>query len=262
MLAGAAAPLKTRTGVGRHSAEVTVDDAVYHLDAGQAPGGGRMITATPAPEGGGSDAAFGRFVNTMAETLAHLKVSLMIFDQQRRLTLFNPATVDLFGGDPTWFARRPNIVDILDGMRESRAIPEQANFIKWRDGLLAQFDGPKAKEYVEDWHLADGRTIHIIARPQPSGGLAVTAEDITANIDLLRNIAADKAVMLATTDFLEEALIFFGPDGLSRVANAAFMRMWQFPSEEFAKAKHVGEVARHCAKLSQGDGYWSWYRTG
>ena len=198
---------------------------------------------------------------SMAETFAHLKVSLMIFDQQRRLTLFNPATVDLFGGDPTWFARRPNIVDILDGMRESRAIPEQANFIKWRDGLLAQFDGPKAKEYVEDWHLADGRTIHIIAHPHPSGGLAVTAEDITANIDLLRNTAADKAVMLATTDFLEEALIFFGPDGLSRVANAAFMRMWQFPSEEFAKAKHVGEVARHCAKLSQGDGYWSWYRT-
>ena len=63
VLAGAAAPLKTRAGVGRHSAEVTVDDAVYHLDAGQAPGGGRMITATPAPEGGGSDAAFGRFVN-------------------------------------------------------------------------------------------------------------------------------------------------------------------------------------------------------
>ena len=84
------------------------------------------------------DAAFSRFVNTMAETFAHLKVSLMIFDQQHRLTLFNPATIELFGGDPAWFARRPSMAEILDAMRETRAVPEQADFIKWRDDLLGQ----------------------------------------------------------------------------------------------------------------------------
>lgn len=256
-LASAAAPLKTRTGANRRSEEVTVEDAAYHLDAAQAPGGGRIITATPVQEGSGGDAAFSRFVNTMAETFAHLKVSLMIFDQQHRLTLFNPATIELFGGDPAWFARRPAIAEILDAMRETRAVPEQADFIKWRDGLLSQLTGDGAADYVEDWHLPDGRTIHVIARPHPSGGLAVTAEDITANVDLLRNTATDKAVMLATTDFLDEALIVFGPDGLSRVANAAFMRLWQFPSEAFAEPKHISEVADHCEGLCEGGGYWS-----
>lgn len=256
-LAQAAAPLKTRTGANRRSEEVTIEDAAYHLDAAQAPGGGRIITATPVQEGSGGDAAFSRFVNTMAETFAHLKVSLMIFDQQHRLTLFNPATVELFGGDPAWFARRPALAEILDAMRETRAIPEQADFIKWRDDLLSQLAGDGARDYVEDWHLPDGRSIHIIARPHPSGGLAVTAEDITANIDLLRNTATDKAVMLATTDFLDEALIVFGPDGLSRVANAAFMRLWQFPSEAFAEPKHIIEVADHCAGLCEGGGYWA-----
>lgn len=256
-LAAAAAPLKIRTGANRRSEEVAIEDAAYHLDVAQAPGGGRIITATPVQEGSGGDAAFSRFVNTMAETFAHLKVSLMIFDQQRRLTLFNPATIELFGGDPAWFARRPTIAEILDAMRESRAVPEQADFIKWRDDLLGQLAGDGAHDYVEDWHLLDGRTIHVIARPHPSGGLAVTAEDITANVDLLRNTATDKAVMLATTDFLEEALIVFGPDGLSRVANAAFMRLWQFPSEAFAEPKHISEVADHCAGLCQGGGYWS-----
>lgn len=256
-LATAAAPLKIRTGANRRSEEVTIEDAAYHLDAAQAPGGGRIITATPVQEGSGGDAAFSRFVNTMAETFAHLKVSLMIFDQQHRLTLFNPATIELFGGDPAWFARRPALAEILDAMRETRAIPEQADFIKWRDDLLGQLANPGSPEYVENWHLPDGRTIHVIARPHPSGGLAVTAEDITANIDLLRNTATDKAVMLATTDFLEEALIVFGPDGLSRVANAAFMRLWQFPSEAFAEPKHISEVADHCAGMCEGGGYWT-----
>ncbi len=256
-LAAAAAPLKVRTGANRRSEEVTIEDASYHLDAAQAPGGGRIITATPVQEGSGGDAAFSRFVNTMAATFAHLKVSLMIFDQQHRLTLFNPATIELFGGDPAWFARRPTIAEILDAMRETRAVPEQADFIKWRDDLLSQLTGDDAPDYVEDWHLPDGRTIHVIARPHPSGGLAVTAEDITANVDLLRNTATDKAVMLATTDFLDEALIVFGPDGLSRVANAAFMRLWQFPSEAFAEPKHISEVADHCAALCEGGGYWA-----
>ena len=257
-LSEAAPTLKIRSGLTRRSEEVSLADATYHLDAAPAPGGGRIVTATPVQEGAGTaDVAFRRFVNTMAETFAHLKVSLMIFDQQRRLTLFNPATVELFGGDPTWFARRPTIAEILDAMRETRAVPEQADFIQWRDDLLAQLEGDGATDYIEDWHLADGRTIHISARPHPSGGLAVTAEDITANIDLLRNTATDKAVMLATTDFLEEALIVFGPDGLSRVANAAFMRLWQFPSEAFAQSRHVSEVAAHCAALCKDGGYWS-----
>lgn len=256
-LFGPALALKARNGAARRSEEVTVEDASYHLDAAQAPGGGRIVTATPIQEGAGTDVAFRRFVNTMAETFAHLKVSLMIFDQQHRLTLFNPATVELFGGDPTWFARRPTIAEILDVMRETRAVPEQADFIQWRDDLLAQFEGADATDYVEDWHLADGRTIHISARPHPSGGLAVTAEDITANVDLLRNTATDKAVMLATTDFLEEALIVFGPDGLSRVANAAFMRLWQFPSEAFAEPRHISDVAAHCAEFCADGDYWS-----
>lgn len=256
-LAHAAAPLMTRTGTSRRSEEVTVEDAVYHLDAAQAPDGGRIITATPVQEGSGGDAAFSRFVNTMAETFAHLKVSLMIFDQQHRLTLFNPATIELFGGDPAWFARRPSIAEILDAMRETRAVPEQADFKKWRDDLLGQLANPGAPDYVEDWHLPDGRTIHVIARPHPSGGLAMTAEDITVNVDLLRNTATDKAVMLATTDFLEEALIVFGPDGLSRVANAAFMRLWQFPSEAFAEPKHISEVADHCTGLCEDGAYWA-----
>lgn len=255
-----ASTLKTRTATKRRTEDAELDGGVFLLDAAVAPGGGRIITATPVQEGAGTDVAFRRFVNTMAETFAHLKVGLMIFDQQHRLTLFNPATVELFGGDPTWFARRPTITEILDAMRETRAVPEQADFIKWRDGLLSQLEGENAADYVEDWHLVDGRTIHISARPHPSGGLAVTAEDITANIDLLRNTAADKAVMLATTDFLEEALIVFGPDGLSRVANAAFMRLWQFPSEAFAQPRHISAVAAHCVGLCREGAYWSMVR--
>ncbi len=241
----------------RERTEAVVGENSYLVEAAQAPGGGRMITAKPIRESVGGDAAFSQFVNTMAETFAHLKVGLMIFDQQRRLTLFNPATADLFGGDPAWFAKRPTISEILESMRETRAIPEQANFIKWRDDLLAQFDGPDAADYVENWHLADGRTIHVIARPHPSGGLAVTAEDISASVDLLRNTTAQKAVMLATTDFLEEAVIVFGPDGLSRVANAAFLRLWQFPPEAFAEPVHISEIVGHCTGFCDGGAYWS-----
>ena len=180
-----------------------VGEVSYSLDVQPMTNGGLLFHASLINSETGGEEAFHRFVNTMAETFAHLKVGLMIFDQDRRITLFNPATVELFGGDATSFARRPTIAEILDGMREVCAIPEQADFVAWRDRLLDQFEGDEASEYVDDWHLSAGRTIHIIARPHPSGGLAVTAEDISESIDLLRATAADKAVMLATTGFLE-----------------------------------------------------------
>ena len=61
----------------------------------------------------------------------------------------------------------------------------------------------------------------------------------------------------AISDFLEEALIVFGPDGLSRVVNEQFLRLWDYPEDAFARPAHVRAVAAHCEALSLKTGYWA-----
>ena len=214
------------------------------------------FSARAARPPGAEDAAFSRFVNTMSETFAHLKVGLMIYDQERRLILFNPATIRLFALDPAFLARRPGLRDILDAMRESRAIPEQTDYTGWRDEFLARLDTTGEADFEENWHLADGRTVHLIARPHPSGGLAMTAEDISEAVALRRINASERAVLHATTDFLEEGVIVFGPNGLSRTVNQAFIDLWDFAPGLFEQPVHVKDVAAHCSARTVEVEYW------
>lgn len=229
---------------------------VYDMLRCELPNDETLYVASETPAQQAEDAAFARFVNTMSETFAHLKVGLMIFDQDRRLILFNPATVKLFAAEISFLARRPSLKALLDDMREARTIPDQTDYAAWRDKLLARLSTEGGSTLDEQWHLADGRTIHVVARPHPTGGLAVTAEDITESVALKRSNAAERAVLLATTEFLDEGLVVFGPDGLARQVNESFRGMWGLDLPPDGALRHIAEISEHCARITADQGFW------
>ncbi|WP_340107958.1 PAS-domain containing protein [Pikeienuella sp. HZG-20] len=193
-----------------------------------------------------TERAMSRLVDTISETFAHLKVGLMIFDADRRLSLFNPVAVALCDESPEWLAQRPSLREVLDRMRRARALPEQVDYAGWRANLLKRVSNGAAEPFDVRWHLPDGRALKAIFRPHAAGGLAVVIEDVTESLALRRVNAVERAARDATTDMLEEGIVVFGPDGRFRMANGAFRGFWGIADSDPTPGDHVDKVIAIC----------------
>ncbi|MEM7545492.1 MAG: PAS-domain containing protein [Pseudomonadota bacterium] len=216
-----------------------------------------LFVAQNADSALAAERSMNRLVYTMSETFAHLRVGLMIFDVEKRLSLFNPAIIDIFGDDPEWMSRRPHLRDVLDRMRQSRTLPEQLDFAAWRQRIFDLIDDDQPESYEEIWHLPNGRSLMALFRPHPSGGLAFIVEDITESVALKRTNKAEKAARFATTDILEEGIAVFGPDGRLRMANASFGYIWGIDQKMLERPTHVNEIVMLCAARADAPEFWN-----
>ncbi len=201
------------------------------------------LRRTPSASGGtlgfGADAsaavhaegALRRFVETLTETFAHLRIGLAIFDREMRLGLFNPAFAEMMRLEPPWLAGRPTLPDVLERLRENRRIPDQLDYAGWRQGLLSLHDPSDAagrRERTELWHLPGEEQIRMVARPHTQGAVAFLFEDVSEAARLERRWLTETEIRRAVMDRLEEGVAAFGPDGVARFANPAFAAMWGF----------------------------------
>jgi FOG: PAS/PAC domain len=208
-----------------------------------------------------AETALRRFVETLTETFAHLRVGLAIFDGTRRLGLFNPAFVDLMRLDPGWLAGRPKLEEVLGRMRDAGTLPESADHAAWRAELLALFDRPDAEDRDERWELPGETSLRVLARPHPQGAVALLIEDVSQTARLERRWSTEVEMRRATMDRLQEGVAAFGPDGSLRFANPAFARIWGFrPGEpgapEGLAATCAAFRARSAASPEDGADLW------
>ena len=105
-----------------------------------------------------------------------------MFDARQRLTHFNQAYVELWQLDAEWLETHPRDGEILDRLRQDRRLPEKADYRDWKKSWLASY-GLNAQ--IEDqWHLPDGRTLHVIADSEGAGGVTYLYENVTERIGL------------------------------------------------------------------------------
>src|SRR5678816_4381792 len=96
------------------------------------------------------------------------------------------------------------------GVRDRR--PEVRDFPVWKAERRAWFTS--AEEVVEeDWILADGDHLRIVAQPLPDGGLRMFLEDRTEQVRLASARDTLLRVRAATFDNLFEAISVFASDG-------------------------------------------------
>ena len=185
-----------------------------------------------------AEAALRRFVETLTETFAHLRVGLAIFDREQRLGLFNPAFSELMRLDPAWLAGRPAFPEVLTRLREGRMAPDQADFGEWRRSMLEMFgDGTDMRsDRTEIWQLPGEVMIRVVARPHPQGAVAFLFEDVSETARLERRWFTETETRRAMMDRLEEGVAAFGPDGAVRFANPAFARIWGLRADGEADA--------------------------
>ncbi|MHA1560080.1 MAG: ATP-binding protein [Alphaproteobacteria bacterium] len=210
--------------------------------------------AVDATEIEASEASLKRLVDFHARTLDQLATAVAVVGPDRRLRSYNAAFRALFGLDAGFLDLHPDEGALLDQLRATRKIPEQADFRTWKDDLLSAYQAVEAREYM--WHLPEGVTLRVIANPHPEGGVTWIYENVTERLDLESRYNALIRVQGETLNHLKEGVAVFGSNGLLRLHNPAFTGIWGLDEGAVSPRTHIAAIAEICRKNLGADKEW------
>ncbi len=203
----------------------------------------------------GATEALVRQMRANEETLDRLHRGVAVFNADMRLSFANEAFIQTWSLDAAWLEGHPTLREILDMLREKNRLPHARDFRGWRDDFIAEckdVNDPLERQ----WHLPDGRTLHVLAQPHPMGGTMVIFEDVSDTYAMRRDAATVSAVYHATFSRLAEGVVVFGLDGRCRIANRAFRELWEIPKDDI-KDLHITELSRKCVHLYSNRAVWA-----
>ena len=222
---------------GRVSLDIPADEGeqrqtlTFELSR-HADSGSTLVFGVAADRLADAEGQHREFLQTLTKTFAHLPIGLALFDQDRRLAVFNPALTDLSSLQPVFLSRRPTLYDFLDALREARRMPEPKDYLDWRRRIGELEHAAAHGTHIETWALPDGQTYRVTGRPHPAGAVAFLFEDITSEVSLTRRFRSELEFGQAVIDSMPEAVAVFGPSRALVLSNAAYERLWDGETEE------------------------------
>lgn len=181
-------------------------------------------------------------IKSQSETLDHLTTAVARFDEKTQLIYHNAAFQRLFDLSSVYLDTLPDHVAMMDMLRSRGTLPEDRPLRELTTEILGAYRATTPTELM--WHLADGRTLRIVASPQPQGGTTWVFEDLTEKLELESRLNALVRLQGETLDYLNEAVAVFGQDGRLRLSNPAFGEMWAL-EDEFLNAKpHIKALGK------------------
>lgn len=172
------------------------------------------------------------------ELLEHLGSAIAIFNADQKIEFFNTAFAQLWQLEDRWLNSGPRLGDIMEKLRETRRLPEQADFRKFKQSWLQMFTG-LIGTHEDMLYLPDGRALRMLVVPHPLGGLMMTFEDVTSSLELESSYNTLIAVQKETIDNLAEGVAVLGSDGRLKLWNPAFARLWDLHPEDLAGEPHI-----------------------
>ncbi len=214
-------------------------------------GAGLAIDVTAREE---AEQALKRQMDAHAATLDRIGTAVAIFDERQRLQFRNAAFERLWGLAPDVLDGEPTLSEILDRLRADRKLIEDRDSRAWKADILKAFTSLSA---IEDWWiLPDGRTLHLVANPNPQGGVTWLFNDVTEQRTLESRVIALSRVQRETLDSLHEGVAVFGSDGRLKLFNPAFARSWRLDVEALGADPHIDEIVARCQPLCPVDEVW------
>ena len=243
--AGGMITLKVRDLAGQRLELVGLSEEQRKLD--QEIAALRALLDAQAKRSGPRDGDTRAGLDTRFRSFDRLATAFAVFDADQRLAHFNQAYVDLWQLDTEWLSGRPRDGDILDRLRQLRRLPEKADYRDWKRSWLAAYGTNLPKE--DQWHLPDGRTLHVIADSVAEGGVTYLYENVTEQLALESRYNALIHVQRETLDTLREGVAVFAANGRLRLSNRAFARIWRLSPALLASAPHIDDVIFACRPL-------------
>lgn len=196
-----------------------------------------------------------RQMDAHVRTLDRLKTAVAVFDTTQHLVYRNTGFDTLWSMDSTFLDGHPSDSEILDRLRAERRLPELGDYRSWKAGVQAAYTSTRANE--DWWYLPDGRTVHVVASPNPQGGVTYLFDDVTERFTLESRFNALSRTQRETLDSLREGVAVFGSDGRLKLSNPAFAQAWRIQPDLASAAPHIDEVVRLCRPLFPQDEVWS-----
>jgi PAS domain-containing protein len=170
-----------------------------------------------------------------------LNTAVAVFGSKGQLANYNSAYARLWGLSETWLDSRPSQDEILDRLREARRLPERRDFSAWKRELLRLFEtaDPHSEEL---WHLPNGNSVRVVARPHPAGGVIFLFDDVTEGLRLESAYNSLAKVQAATLNAMQDGVAIFGTDCRLKKHNETFAQQWGFSSQDLAAGPHVTQL--------------------
>ncbi|WP_375456049.1 ATP-binding protein [uncultured Methylobacterium sp.] len=216
--------------------------------------GGRVGIAVDVSELESIRADLQRQMDANVRTLDQLPTAVAMFDAGQRLIFHNAAYRLLWDLDAAFLDGRPLDGEILDHLRAARKLEEHADFRSWKQGVLAAYRAAEANPAW--WYLPDGRTLRVLAEPNPQGGLTYLFDDVSDRMKLESRYNALMRVQAETLDTLKEPVAVFGADGRLTFANRAFATAWRLDAATLDARPHVEAVIEACRTLAPAEEPW------
>jgi len=201
-----------------------------------------------------------RMTEAHRRTLDQLATGVAIYSADQRLAFYNAAFRVLWGLDAAFLDSTPTDSAVLDRLRATRKLPEQADFRNWKGELHEAYRAMEPRRH--EWYLPDGRTLRVVTTPNPEGGVTYLFDDVTERIKLVRDYEALIRVQGETLEALAEGVVVFGSDGRLNLYNLAFANLWKFKSEQLngttpAERPHIEALIGACAPLYGDETFWA-----
>ena len=188
-----------------------------------------------------------RHVESQRELADHMTAGAVQFDPDRMLDFFNQPFAIMARLDPDWLAEKPEFDRVLERMREMNRLPEVRDFPAWKAERRDWFISPD-ELIEEDWILASGDHLRVVAQPLPDGGLRLIVEDRTEQVRLSSARDTLLRVRAATFDNLFEAISVFASDGRLYLWNRRFSEVWSLDENWLGEHPRVDELVPAMAR--------------
>ncbi len=180
--------------------------------------------------------------------LEQLNSAIAIFGADQKLEFFNSAFEQLWDLEHQWLNTHPSLGDILEKLRETRRLPEQADFRSYKQGWLNMFTH-LINQHEDMLYLPDNTALRQLVVPHPMGGLMMTFEDVTSNLELESSYNTLIAVQKETLDNLSEGVAVYGGDGRLKLCNPAFIKQWHLNPEDLDSQPHITDLSKRMSQI-------------
>jgi PAS domain S-box-containing protein len=182
-----------------------------------------------------------REMATYNEMLEQLGSAIAVFNGQQKLEFYNSSFAQLWNLDDQYLNTQPRLGDLMEKLRETRRLPEQADFRKFKQSWLNWFTG-LINPHEEMLYLPNARALRMLIVPHKMGGIMMTFEDVTSRLELESSYNTLIAVQKETLDNLTEGVAVYGGDGRLKLWNPAFATLWGLHPEDLDGQPHINRI--------------------
>ncbi|MEO6361135.1 MAG: PAS-domain containing protein, partial [Sphingomicrobium sp.] len=188
-----------------------------------------------------------RHIQSQRDLADRMTAGAVQFDGDGSLSFFNHPFAVMAQLDPEWLGEQPEFDRVLERMRDNNRLPEVRDFPAWKEERRGWFSSPE-EVIEEDWILANGDHLRVVAQPLPDGGLRIFLEDRTEQVRLASARDTLLRVRAATFDNLFEAISVFASDGRLYLWNKRFCDVWELDETWLGEHPRVDELVPAMAR--------------